>query len=131
MNFKLNILERIALLNIMPLEGNVVTLKILRELQNQLSFSEAEMKRFKMKINRTPDGAGTFMTWDSDFSTETKEIEIGEVAMDLIAERLKQLESQKRLRMEMLDLYEKFVVNRPSTPTESSTRLKKEPHLID
>jgi len=107
MKYKLNIVERIALLNILPLEGNVVTLKIIRDLQSNLSFSEEEMKRFKMKNIRRPDGS-TFAVWDAD-SDETKEFEIGDVANNIIVERLKFLEGQKKLRMEMLTLYEKFV----------------------
>jgi len=107
---KLNVAERVALLNALPMEGNIVTLKIVRELQNQLAFSEAEIKRFKMKNTRTPDG-GAFVTWDSDFTDETKDVKIGEVAHGIIVEQLKMLESQKRLRLEMLDLYEKFVTH--------------------
>lgn len=90
------------------MEGNVVTLKIVRDLQNQLSFSEEEMKRFKMKNTRTPDG-GAFITWDSDFNDETKDIEIGDVARGIIVEQLKMLEGRQKLRLEILDLYEKFV----------------------
>jgi len=108
MKYKLTVVERIALLNILPFEGNVVTLKIIRDLQSNLSFSEEEMKRFKMKNIRRPDGS-TFAVWDSDLAEETKEIEIGDVANDMIVEQLKALEARKKLRMEMLTLYEKFV----------------------
>jgi len=108
MKYKLNIEERIALLNVLPFQGDVITLKIIRDLQNSLSFSEEEMKHFKMKNIRKPDGT-TFAVWDSDFTNETKEIEIGEVAEGIIVGQLKMLESKKILRMEMLTLYEKFV----------------------
>lgn len=109
MKQKLNIAERIALLNILPYEGNVVTLKIIRDLQNQLGFSEEEMKRFKMKNIRKPDGS-TFAVWDSKYD-EKKEIEIGDAANTIVVEQLKLLEKGKKLRMEMLTLYEKFVVD--------------------
>jgi len=113
MKHKLNIEERIALLNILPLHGDVVTLKIIRDLQNSLSFSEEEMKHFKMNNIRKPDGS-TFAVWDSDFTNETKEIEIGEVAEGIIVGQLKLFESKKMLRMEMLALYERFVKPEPS-----------------
>jgi len=112
-DLKLNIAERIALLNVLPSEGNVVTLRVVRELQSKLSFSEEELKEWKIKNRVQPDGRA-LITWDSDFTNETKDIEIGEVAKGIIVEQLKQLESQKRLRMEMLDLYEKFVENKPN-----------------
>ena len=107
-NMKLNIAERIALLNVLPPQGSLVELRIVRELQSQLAFSETEMKRFKMKNNRTPDGIA-FVVWDSDFNKEPKDIKIGDVAKGIIVEQLKTLESRKMLRLEMLDLYEKFV----------------------
>jgi len=108
MKYKLNIEERIALLNVLPFEGNVVTLKIIRDLQNSLSFSEEEMKRFKMQNIRRPDGS-TYAVWDSEHTGETKEIEIGDIANAMIVEQLKAFEQRKKLRMEMLGLYEKFV----------------------
>jgi len=108
MKHKLNIEERIALLNILPFEGNILTLKIIRDLQNSLSFSEEELKRFKMKNIRKPDGS-TIAVWDSDFTEETKAIEIGEAAEAIIGVQLKMLNERSKLRMEMMTLYEKFV----------------------
>jgi len=108
MKYRLNIAERIALLNILPIEGNLVTLKIIRELQSNLSFSEEEVKHYKIKS--TPASGGVTVTWDSDFAKETKEIEIGDIAKGIITEQLKAFDEQKRLRLEMLDLYEKFVI---------------------
>jgi hypothetical protein len=105
---ELNIAERIALLNILPPEGNIITLRVVRELQGKLSFTEEELKEWKIKNRVQPDGRA-LITWDSDFTNKTKDIKIGEVANGIIVEQLKMLESQKRLRLEMLDLYEKFV----------------------
>lgn len=66
------------------------------------------MKEWKINNKLQSDGR-VLATWDSDFNSKTADIEIGEVAKGIIVEQLKQLESQKRLRLEMLDLYEKFV----------------------
>lgn len=117
MKHKLNIEERIALLNILPFEGNILTLKIIRDLQNSLSFSEKEMKRFKMKNIRRLDGS-TFAVWDSDLTGEIKEIEIGEVAEAIIVGQLKMLNERNKLRMEMMTLYENFV-GKSNTPPQS------------
>jgi len=106
MNF--TIAERIALSNILPPEGNIVTLRIVRELQMQLAFDEKEIKAYKIKNNAHPDGRVS-ITWDSDFTTKTKDVPIGDVAKGIIVERLKQLSSGNQLRLEMLDLYDKFV----------------------
>jgi len=105
---KLNIAERIALMGILPSESNVVTLRIVRDLQRDLSFTEEELKKWKIKNRIQPDGR-TLFTWDIDFANETKDISIGEVAKGIIVEQLKRLSSENRLRLEVLDLYEKFV----------------------
>jgi len=106
---KLNIPERIALLNILPAEGDVISLRIVRDLKNALSFTEQEVKRFKMKNTMKPDGSGAIVIWDSKFTNVTKDIKIGDVARDIIVGQLKALDNSKKLRLELLDLYDKFV----------------------
>lgn len=105
---KLNIADRIAVLGLLPDEGNVVTLRIVRELQNELSFTEEEHKSFKMKNKTLPDGRVN-ITWDSDFTLEEKDIPIGEAAKGIIVEQLKKLDRENRLHVSMLPLYEKFI----------------------
>jgi hypothetical protein len=43
---ELTILERVKLLELLPPQGDLLTLKILRKLRESLSFSEAELKTF-------------------------------------------------------------------------------------
>jgi len=118
MKFKLTIAERIALLNILPGEGNLITLRIIRELQTALSFSETETKQFKITSHPTPGSVSGYVTWDAAFNTTTKEIEIGGVAKGIIVGQLKAIEEKKKLRMEMVDLYEKFVEKDSRTPPQ-------------
>lgn len=43
---ELDIMERVKLLEVLPPQGDLITLKILRKLRETLSFSEAELKLF-------------------------------------------------------------------------------------
>ena len=104
---ELDLPERIALLGILPHEGSLVTLRVIRELQSKVGFTEEEIERFGLK-DTLKDGTMT-INWNPALSTETKDIEIGEVAKALIVSRLKQLDSQGKLHIGMLPLYEKFV----------------------
>ena len=45
---KLTIFERTRLLGILPPQGDILTLKILRKLRESLSFSEEELKTFSV-----------------------------------------------------------------------------------
>lgn len=98
---KLNVLERLALLSVLPKEGNFATLKIVRKLREDLSFSEEEIKRFG--IEDLPDGR---MTWKKE---EEKEIQFGEKAIDIITKALKKLNETEQLTQDHLSVYEKFV----------------------
>ena len=105
---KLNVGERIALLNVLPPQGNAVTLRIVNELQKELSFSEEEIKQLGIKNTVNPDGT-TSIRWDIGMSDYQKDINIGEAAKGIITEQLKRLDAQNQLHITMLPLYEKFV----------------------
>jgi len=107
MKVALTIAERIALFGVLPPEGDIVTLRLIRELRNHLSFTEKELKDWGIKTEKA-DG-GMVVAWDGDFQGVTKTFEIGETARSLIIEQLVRLAEQKKLRMETLSLYEKLV----------------------
>lgn len=117
---KLNILERIALIGVIPREGSALTLRIIRELQSKLSFTEKEMKTYKMK-NRTMSDGGVTITWDNDFSLKEEDFLFGEVATGIIKRELLKLDSQNKLRMEMLSVYEKFIEGE-ATPKQKEVK---------
>jgi len=99
---KLNLLERVVLLNILPQESNFITLKIVNDLKNSLSFTEEEYKYYNVKQDNSK------ITWDLT-GNEEKEISIGEKATDIIIEQLKKLDEQKKLTMDMYSIYSKFI----------------------
>ena len=103
---KLTVLERIMLGNALPEEGNFLTLKIVRELREAMSFDEVEHKRLKLRVD------GGQIHWDNQAAKEAgpKDIKIGEKATDVIVECLKKLDEQKKLTQDHLSLYEKFMV---------------------
>lgn len=105
---KLNIGQRYGLLDILPREGDFLTLKIIRELQNELSFSEAEIKKFKIIQVPAPDG-GVRVTWQ-DIPGKDKDVSIGEKANDVIVLALSKLNEAKKLKMEHYSLYERFIM---------------------
>ena len=101
---ELNVFERLNLLNILPKEGTFITLRIVHQLRDALSFNEEELKvlQFKQDMER-----GT-VQWNSEADKPT-EIQIGEKATDLIVDALKELDKQKKLTDQHFVLYEKFV----------------------
>ena len=104
---KLNVKERLLLQGILPKENNFVTLKIVRKLQEALSFNEDEIKTYAFETYKS-ETEKDMIKWNQEIEQE-KEIEIGEKATDIIADALKELDKNKKLTNDHFDLYEKFV----------------------
>lgn len=96
----LKVLERIQLLQFLPEEGDIVSLRILQTLRLAIGFSENEIKEFGLKTDTERT------TWESDREVD---IPIGEKATDIIVESLKKLSTDKRLPNSAIDLYDKFI----------------------
>lgn len=98
----LEVRDRILLGNILPAEGDVRTMKTIQTLRNDLLFSEDEVKKFKIK---TDDNR---VTWDATVDSEV-EIQVGELATEVIVAALKKLDESEKVTVELLPLYEKFI----------------------
>ena len=101
---KLSVMERLVMLNTLPAEGNFATLKLVRQLREELSFDEEEHKQ----LNFIQDGEQVH--WDESISL-VKDCVIGEKMTDLVVEELKKLDMEGKLKDEHFLLYEKFVEN--------------------
>ena len=102
---KLNLAERFKILQILPKEGNFVTLNIVGELQKELAPSEEEFKEFEITQKDTQ------ITWNIKGSKE-KEIKVGEKASDIISEELEKLDKENKLTAQDISIYKKFVKNK-------------------
>jgi hypothetical protein len=101
---KLTVSERIVLLGVLPREGNFLTLKIVRQLRESLSFNEEELKKLSIVQQ------GDRITWNAESeSPEGEEIAIGEKVTDLIVETLKSLDKSNKLTDQHFSIYEKFI----------------------
>lgn len=94
--------ERLMLLQILPLQGSIVTLRINRELSNKVALSEEELKLFDVKHEDKK------ISWNSSGNQE-KEIVIGEKESDIIVDSLKKLDAEQRLVPQMMSLWDKFI----------------------
>lgn len=99
----LSVFDRLILLNVLGgMEGDITTLRILRDLKGNLSFSEEEHKALEFKQE------GAKMLWRPDADIP-KDVVIGDVAKGIVKKRLQELDTQKKLREEHIPLFEKFV----------------------
>lgn len=101
----LTILERILLLGMLPEKGNIVTLKIVRNLRDALSFSENEIK--ELSITQSQDGQ---ISWNAAKECNAgTEIDIGEKARDIIVDVLQKNNKSESLTDQHISLFDKFI----------------------
>ena len=90
------------LLNILPPEGSITIMKLMRVLKEELSFNEAENKALDFKQE---DG---MLRWNEDADI-VKDVKIGEIMTELIKKELKTLNDEEKLTDAHVDLYDKFM----------------------
>ena len=98
---KLSIMERILLSQLLPAEGTFVTLKLLRVLKEDLSFTEEENKKLEFKQN------GDSLQWKED--GKQVDVKIGDTMNEIIIKVLKDLDEKAKLTDQHFSLYEKFI----------------------
>ena len=119
MKVKLSVAERLSIGIILPRESDFITLKQVRKIQDDIGFTEEEHKLldFKYAGQKFIDGKGNEQVvapgnvhWED--AIEEKEFEFGEKAANIIAGALKKLDEAKKLGMQHMALYEKFVLDK-------------------
>ncbi len=98
---KLDVGERIRLLGILPEKGNLLTLKIVSALRDDLSFSEKDHKDFKIVVKMDR------ITWAD--KAKKKDVKIGDQAKEIIVKSLKELDAKEELTLPDVPLWEKFI----------------------
>lgn len=105
MKVQLSVLDRLLILNALPAEESIITLRIARELKKELSFSEDELKALNIRDN--PKGG---LVWEN--TVKEKEFDLGEKASEMIITALKTLSDKKKLTDAHVDLWDKVVQDR-------------------
>mgnify|MGYP001566747352 CR=1 FL=1 len=99
---ELGIWERLRLLENLPEKGDFVTLKIVRKLREDLSFSEEEIAEYRFRKD------GNRIVWKPEIDPQ-KEYHFGPRATTAIVDALKGLDKAQALDSQTLALFEKFV----------------------
>jgi hypothetical protein len=93
--------ERLMLMGLLPKEGNVLTVKVVRELRQALEFSAQELEDYGITIN------GTRFEWKKD---GLKYVDINAAAKEIIVKALKDLDKSGKVNEAQLPLFDKFEV---------------------
>ena len=105
---RLTIAERITLLDLLPRQGNIVTLRLVTDLQRKIALTEEEIKRFGIQQSRSESG-GVLVTWAPEFDELRVDISMSDHEKGIVTREITQLESVGQLTINALSLYNYFV----------------------
>jgi len=114
---KLSIFERLTLLGVIPPQtGDIAKIRIVRQLRENLGLSEDEHKFYELKT------VGNTFQWNMQKDNEVQgDIEMGDVALEIIKTSFKQANDNGTLQETWLDVYDKFVgTTEQDKPAEQS-----------
>lgn len=94
--------ERLLLLDLLPKQGNYITLKIVRELREALSFDDAEIQTLELRTE------GEQVLWNDAVAVD-KDVTIGDSMASVISDTLKKRDGSATLSADHLPLYDQFV----------------------
>lgn len=112
MKLKLNVLERIVIMNLLPKSGNFVSIRAIKNTGKILSISKEEMEETQMHI--TPQGS----TWNKKGKDE-KEFDLPASSVKIIKDRLQEMDKKNDLPLEAVTVWEKFF---PQSVVESEIK---------
>jgi len=108
--FKLSVQNRLSFLGLVTKTGDSTTLKIVRELREELSFTEDE--HALLNFQRLPGDRGK---WSDKVGPKEFEFSgIREVILEEVKSKLAQEEKNKTLELDLLALYEVLVEGKES-----------------
>jgi len=102
---ELDIVKRIQLTQILndpEAPGDIMTLKLRKDIAAKTELSQDEMTAANMKND------GAILRWDKD-KDSSKTIIFTELELGQIKGRLQELNAQKKLTMHLIDLYDTFI----------------------
>ena len=102
---KLFVKERILLLNILPKEGNAITLRIVKGFAEDIGLSADEIEKYSV----VTDVESGMVNWNRD-ADDGKDIEFSAAARGIITDAWKKLDNEKKLTLDMLPLHERFML---------------------
>jgi len=113
---RLTIVERISLLDLLPRQGNIVTLRLLADLRKKVALTGEEIEKYGVKQIQS-EGGGVLVQWAPEFDKMRVDISMSDHEKGIVTRELTRLESAGQLTMNQLPLYEYFIDNKEPEET--------------
>lgn len=97
---ELSVQDRLILMGLLPGENDFVTLRIVRDLKNDLGFSEAEVAICQFRQE------GSMIVWDKTANGVKKLVTLGDKALEIVRGSLEHLSTNRQATEPHLQLWE-------------------------
>lgn len=101
----ITLLDRLIIRNILPLEGNIKSLIIIKDIVKKIELTQDEVKLFDLQANEKGN-----LTWNKTGMESTFEIEFTELETNEIKFSLAKLDREKKISVDMLGIVKLFGV---------------------
>ena len=92
----LTIKDRFALIGILPKQGDIITMMMIRDLELKVTMNQAE--REKHNFRKRPGGG-----WEWDMADKRKKFTFSIAEMEMIRTEISDLDKQKKIGLDLLD----------------------------
>ena len=131
---KLSVYSRLILLNNLPPQGDITSIRIVRVLREELSLSEEEHKLVNLKVDEKTQG----LSWEHQFDP-MKDIEIGERAMVIVKDTVEKFakfsEERGTMNVQNLEFIEQFLsaeeIDNIISNVETDKKVKEEQEKVE
>ena len=102
---KLSLTDRLALTQILPKDGDIITVMLVKDLREKIAIKPDEIEKFNFRKE------GNQLLYDdaADLPINHKEIEMTGKQKIVVEDVLKKLDGEKALTQHHISLYEKFI----------------------
>ena len=98
---KLTVKERIVFASLFPKNYNLVEGTLIKDIKKKVEMTQEELKDYEVK------SLGNQITWNAD-KTKEKDIVFTDMEIDFLKERIKELDKEKKLSDDNIDLAQKI-----------------------
>lgn len=114
-DFELNLSERLQVIEILPREGNIISLRLVHDLKMKLSPTQKEIKDWKISVI----GNGQIQ-FSQKANALRKKLVFLPAEIDLIKKQFTDLSNQNKLSVDMIGVYDIFFKNEDSKAENSA-----------
>ena len=107
--FRLSLAERLSLDSVLPKEGDIITVRVLLKLREEIFLTSEEIEKFDVKAS--PDGS---VAWNAEGARFSRQYVWDSVKGGIVKKALEDLNAHHKLRVDLLPLYKTFVEGKDS-----------------